>query len=165
MTTTLNPPPGLSLPVSAYSTYWQTIGLEAFSNTLTTNALYARVIKIPIACTITGIQVVNDSVVSGNLMIVLYNILGTAQVGVSASTAQTGTFGPQRVPFSSPGVIQPGVYIAGMIADNATGKYVVDSYSIEASVIISPGSFTIPGTITPPAVTSRASLPICLSTY
>lgn len=157
--------PGMSLPsgTSLTSTWAPLIG-STFPNVLTANTLYVVVLEIPTSCTLTGIQIRNDTPVSGNLKIALYNSLGTVLLASSGSVAQAGAFSNQLVPFTAPVNVSPNIYILGIQPDNATGKYITNT-PFSASVDLAQGGFTIPGTITPPTVTQRSAFtPIC-STY
>lgn len=155
----------IELPDNAYTRYWSSVGVESFGSVLVANQMHVRTVIVQEAFTVTGVQIFNDSVVSGNVLVAMYDILGTTQIGASASTAQTPAFNPQRVPFATPAAITPGAYLLGAMLDNATGKLVVDSYSQNACSIVSPGSFAIPATITPPASTARTGNLASLSTY
>lgn len=156
----------ISLPESGYATVWQSKGTQGFISTLTANQLHVRVVNIPMACTITGVMCLNENAVAGNVRGVMYDILGTTQIGSSNSTTQTPTFGPTLLPFTAGAQrVQPGSYCLGAITDNATGRYVVDTFTDLPSSVVAPGSFTIPATITPPSTTARQVVCLVLATY
>lgn len=156
----------LILADTAYTSQWQAQGTQTFVSTLTANQLHIRVVNIPIACTITGVMCLNENAVAGNVRGVMYDILGTTQYGASGSTAQTPTFGPTLLPFTG-GVVRiaPGSYCIGAITDNATGRYVLATFTDLPSSVVAPGSFTIPSTITPPSATTRQVSSLVVSTY
>jgi surface antigen len=70
----------------------------------------------------TGFANFNGSVASGNLKAYLYNKDGKV-IASTASTAMSGTDAFQRIPWSAPINLQPGVYYVGLQVDNTTARF------------------------------------------
>lgn len=156
--------PPLYLPiVHPETSAWQPLIGPLQSLTLTANSLYYCTVKIPVSCSITGIQTRNDSPVSGNVLVTLYDAF-TNQKGISASTAQAGTFNVQLVPFTSPVAATPGVYVIGFQIDNITGKLVTNTAMCPSNVAAQ-GGFAAPGTLTAPTIAQRATNIPVMATY
>ena len=77
---------------------------------------------LPVNATITGVSILNGSLVAGNVMVILYNSAG-APVAQSASTAQAGAAGYQQIPFTAPFAAQgPGRYFIGVQMNNVGAR-------------------------------------------
>lgn len=138
------------VPVLA-GTWWQPVGfgLSNSTNAQTANLLSLMQVQIPIGGTLTGIVIENGATATGNVLVGVWNAAGSTLVASSASTAMSGTFKAQFVPFSSPVVFTAGTYIFGNMFSSS-------SATAAAGVLMSPsstaaqGGFTLPSTVTPP---------------
>lgn len=138
-----------SMPTTTQASVWGHDVLSPFETTRVANTIYIVAINVMIPCTLTGIQVGNGSTVSGNILVGLYNAAGTTKLAASASTAQSGTFGVQLIPFSSPLAVQPGTYFATYVIDNAVGHVYCGDATCDSGANTQ-GSFTLPTAITVP---------------
>lgn len=140
-----------TVQASVYSPPW---GASGFASVVTANRLFIVAINVDLPTFITGVQMSNDSVVSGNVKVAMYDATGATLLASSGSVVQTGTFGMQPVPFTSGYAAQPGTYFIAMMIDNATGKFFTCNAAASSS-FATPGSFVIPSSITAPAQTAR----------
>lgn len=78
-------------------------------------------VLVPAACLCTGFAVFNGTAVAGNIQIQLYDANGK-KVAVSASTVQAGIDGLQRVPWTVPVKLVPGIYFVGVQCNNTGAR-------------------------------------------
>lgn len=84
---------------------------------------YICEIQIPHAVSVTGLALLNGSAVAGNIKVGLADSGGTV-IASSASTAQSGTAGYQRVAFAGgPFILPPGTYYALAFFDNTGARF------------------------------------------
>lgn len=156
--------PGLSLSSPAQSSIWGYEYCLPFTGNKTINVLYVALVNIPLSVPITGIQIFNSGAPSGNVKVSLYNLAGSSLLGSSGSVALSGSDSLQLIPFTIPWGSSPGSYYIGMIPDNSTTAFSLGN-SMCSSGVISPGSFNIPATITPPAANARTGNMPIMTTY
>lgn len=141
---------------------WVTQGANQFTTTRTANQVYYQGVNIALPCTITGISIYNGSTATGNILVALYNSAGT-QVAVSASTAQSGTQAIQSIPFTGTYAAVPGLYYLAIVPSSASSTFNC-IFTGGSGGSAAAGSFTMPGTITPPAISGTVETP-WMSTY
>jgi hypothetical protein len=137
-------------------------GLSTGGAAVTANQLYLTTVYIPVACTLTGLAIENGGTATGNVLAGIYNAAGSTQLAVSNSTAQSGTFHGQQIPFTSTLAVTPGTYIFAL-------TYSSGSATSAASINVAPasstaqGGFSLPSTVTPPASMLVTSIPMMVS--
>lgn len=131
--------------------------------TWTANLLSLMAVYIPVPCTLTGLQVSNGGTATGNLLAAIWNAAGTSLLASSGSTAQSGTFVTQLVPFSATATVTPGAYLLGLIPSSSSATF-VQAQGLTPAASAAQGGFTVPSTVTPPANTARIYA-IALATY
>lgn len=152
-------------PTAQGKVYAPVAWASPFGAVLTANSLYTWAVNIDLSHTMVGLQLINESVVSGNLKISLHSYDGATLLASSGSVAQAGTFVPQFVPFTTPVAVVSGTtYWISMIPDNATGKWQV-APALVSSAVVAQGGFTVPSTITPPTTTARGGNQPIMTTY
>lgn len=119
-----------------------------------TNQMYVVTVNVPLGCTITGVQIANGTVASGNVTVGVWNAVGTLLKASSASTAVTGTNALQLVPFTAQWAAPQDVYLITWIYDNSS-SHVVAAPCMSASKSLSQGGYALPASFTPPSTTSR----------
>jgi hypothetical protein len=136
----------------------------AITSTTTKTALtgYWTSIRVADETPMKGISFGNGGTVAGNVLVALFNSAGE-QVAHSASTAQAGTFTAQFVPFTAEYTPVPGVYYVWIMPELSTATFGC-ARILGGGASKAEGSFTIPSTVTPPAVNATVEMPI-LSTY
>ena len=83
---------------------------------------YVARVFLPTNATVTGVAILNGSLVAGNVMAILYNAAGVP-VAQSASTAQAGAAGYQQIAFTAPFAAQgPGRYFIGVQCNNVGAR-------------------------------------------
>lgn len=112
-------------------------GVGAAAADTTTGVLYANdntpvvtetyIVELPVhhPCRIIGIAILNGSAVAGNVTVALADRLGVPIVGAkSASTAQSGTNGYQRIKFATAFECEgPGTYFVMVQFNNTGARY------------------------------------------
>lgn len=131
-----------------------------FSTTLTANQIYVVMVSVPYSTTLTGI-VVDCTSATGNLLASLFDASGN-QLAKSNSTAQVNSAN-QFVPFTSTFAAAFGAYYIGIQASSGSATYNQGIFAGRCTGI-SQGSFVVPSTISPPAVTTAVQMPY-MSTY
>jgi len=106
-------------------------------------------VKIPHACTLTGIAYQVGSTSNGKVIVALYNAAGTTRLAKSASATQATALNFQRVAFESSVEVEAGTYILELIVESATGTY-YGAWNITPWTRATLGSFAAPETVTPP---------------
>jgi hypothetical protein len=79
----------------------------------------------------------------------LYDVNGNL-VASSNSTALSGTFAVQSVPFTASYFANPGIYFLGFVPSASTDTFALTA-SFGLSSAAAAGSFTLPSSVTPPA--------------
>lgn len=155
-----------NLPTGTFkSSVWGPPSQSQGASALVANSLYVMAVSIPTPCTITGIQFATDTTTGTNVIVAMFAADGNTQLGVSASTAQSGAFTTQCVPFTAPASVAAGNFYLSLIPNNATGNFSCSGRIMSSSAIVAQGGFTMPTTITPPTQTARAGLSPVLFTY
>ena len=150
-----------AIPATKITTF-QGVQLPSSTATITQYHFYLSAVQIPYSCTITGVAVSNGSTAAGNMMVAMYDSSG-AQVGASNSTAMSGTFTPQQVPFTSTYSATAGMYFIGAASNSTTaqfGRALTFGYAAE----ITQASLIVPASVTPLVVGNLAWV-ISVSTY
>jgi hypothetical protein len=137
-------------------------GNNSSNATQTANLLVLYKITIRENNTLTGLVVENGGTAAGNILVGLYNAAGTAKLAASASTAQSGTFAAQAVPFAAAVNVTPGEYIAAVMFSSSSATASVQIFASPAATAAQ-GSFALPATVTPPASIHTASLPTAIT--
>jgi hypothetical protein len=131
----------------------KTFGIDGITtgtnNALTANTMYVGQTFISDPCLLTGVSFYNGGTINGNVIVALYDKAGTL-VASSASTAQAGSFGVQRVAFSSTYLAAGGIYYLAVIPSSSTATFALTCAQCP-SAGLAQGGFSVPGTITPPA--------------
>lgn len=154
----------LNRPTSSLSSVWLSpLGVN-FPQAAVANTIYLSLVAIDAPCTLTGVQLRNDTPVSGNVLVSLYNAAGTVLLASSGSTAQAGAFSVQLVPFSAAYAASPGSYLLGSQIDNTTGHLQTHT-PLGPSVTAAQGGFVVPSTVTPPSASARATGVPIMATY
>lgn len=134
----------------------------------TANRLYIRQVVVAEWATLTGVVFRPGTTVFGNVIAGLYDSGGDL-VASSASTAVGTANQDQSVAFSVAYVAEPGVYFCALIFDNSGGTCQFNGPASRAMLVpctfASPGSFTIPSSITPPTAPGVSSAFPLMSTY
>jgi hypothetical protein len=129
--------------------------------TFTANELYLATVQIPAAATLTGLVIENGSTATGNILAGLYNAAGTSKLAASASTAQSGTFAAQKIPFASTYAAAAGTYIFAVVLSSASSTASTQIYASPTSATTQ-GGFSLPTSVTPPSGTTT-SFPAVIS--
>lgn len=119
----------------------------------TANFLYCGTIQIPSPTALKGISIYNGSTLAGNVLIGLFNAAG-AQVAVSNSTAQSGSFTVQPIPFNAAAgyiTVGAGDYTVAIMLTSTTADMALICTTGRGGGYAQ-GSFVMPATITPPAI-------------
>lgn len=109
------------------STTW--IIPQTLSGPVVQDTVYLMAVEVPYRCTISHVIVKwGPAAVAGNCYVVIYRDMGNtpalgARVGISNSTAKSGTDRLQMVPLTAPVRIDPGIYWAGFLSDDASQIY------------------------------------------
>ena len=125
-------------------------GVTNANNAVTANQLYLAVVQIPVACTLTGIAILNGGTAAGNLTVALFNAAGSSQLAVSASASQSGTFRGQQVPFTGTLAVTPGSYILASIFSSSSATAGVEVFAAP-SAQTAQGSYAMPSSVTAPS--------------
>lgn len=123
---------------------------DGTDKTPVTTEVYIAELNIEAPVRATGIALFNGSAVAGNIKLGLYNSAGKL-IAQTASTAQSGTDAFQRVAFTAPINLKPGVYYMASTHNNTGGR--VNTHPIGnfgASKATGATYGTLPTTITPP---------------
>jgi len=95
-----------------------TEGTNSASNTA--GAVYLAEVFVPCNCTVTGIAIFNGTAVAGNGKVMLFDSSGN-RLGISASTAMSGTTAYQSINLTAPLAVKgPATYYVGAIYDDTT---------------------------------------------
>jgi hypothetical protein len=113
--------------------------------------MYYAEVHVPWPVTVTGIAVANGSAPAGNLQTALYDASGN-RLALSASVAQAGVLGRQKVPFSAPVDIPQGTYFIA-VATTSTGKLMTSQF-MGAGGFVGVTNSIPPATIVPADYTS-----------
>lgn len=148
---------------TSQSPVWSFPSMGVYDIPLLANGLWYVSISVPERAVLTGLQVMNGGTITGNLLVGFFDALGN-RVALSASAARAGSVGqPQLCPFTAPYTAQPGEYLAGVMPSNGSSTFYSAAALTRASAAAL-GSFAIPGSITPPSATNRATVPV-MATY
>jgi parallel beta-helix repeat protein len=136
-----------TVPATVGTCFTPAVGAPSNINPVA-NLLYVQKIFIPFATTLTGIAVGNNSNQTGNVLVALYSSTGT-EVAHSVSTAGSGGYESQPVPFTATYAAPAGVYYIAIMFSSATA--LVNTNEVKGpSNSAAQGSFALPSTITPP---------------
>lgn len=121
---------------------------------------YVSEVFVHLNAQLTGIAILNGSVASGNVTVILYDSNG-AIVANSASTAQSGTAAYQKIPFASAYFAKgPAKYFIGLQVDNTTARFrthILGNFGAAKKTAQTYGTLT---TLTPPTTFTTGLGPI-----
>lgn len=134
-----------------------------YGSTLTPNDYHTAAVFIPVACTLTGIVVLNGDVVGGSVKVGLHSASGGALLA-SGSIGQGPIYQPTFVPFTSPIAVQPGKYHIGALLTSNTAKVeIATTFGAKMAGNVGGGN-PPPNTVVAPLVNDWGTPPI-MSTY
>ena len=148
-------------PSSLIKTYAVEGPTTSTSGVLTANNIYLGTIQILYGVSLTGIRFYKGATAAGNVLVGLYDSSGNL-LASSNSTALSGTFAVQSVPFTATYFANPGIYFLGFIPSTSSDTFALTA-SFGLSSTAAAGGFSLPSTVTPPA-NGGAYIPQ-LSTY
>lgn len=123
---------------------------DGTDSTPVTTEVYIAEIDVRAPIRATGIAMFNGSVASGNMKLGLYNSAGT-RIAQTASTAMSGTDAFQRVAFTTPINLKPGVYYIAATYNDTNARFNTHPIgNFGASKKTGAVYNTLPTTITPP---------------
>lgn len=131
------------------------------SGTQTLNHLYVGEITLPFPTVLTGQFIYKGSTAAGNVKVGIYDVNGNL-LASSASTALSGTFGVQAIPYTAQIALPAGKYFIGVIPSTSTDTFALVC-AMAPSGDLAQGAFTMPASIAAP--TSGGSYIIHTSTY
>lgn len=130
------------------TTHYSCLGAQTGVGTETANVLYLGSIQIPESVTLNGVYIYNGPTQVGNVLVSLYDANGNL-VASSNSTASSGSYGVQAIPFTSSYAAAAGVYFIGVMPSSSSDTFwLICAFSASASY--SQGAFTLPSSVTPP---------------
>lgn len=123
-----------------------------------TETYFAEII-VPLPVLVKGIAVLNGSLVAGNIILSIADAAG-ANLGATASTAQAGAAGYQKVDLVTPLALKPGTYYVLLQCNNVGARFrslAVGTFGANKKTGETYGTFT---TITPPVAFTASLGPI-----
>lgn len=112
---------------------------------------YIGEIEVPQGCVATGLALMNGSAVDGKVVGILYDRNGRVVATTAlAGTDQAGTDAWQRIPFTTPAKLKPGVYYAGFQFNDTDARFNTHVFGNFGASKKTGEVFGTPTTITPP---------------
>lgn len=127
--------------------------------THTADRVYLLQVVIPVTATISGIAYRVGGASSGNVRSALYNAGGSKVADRTSGVAQSSAQIAQGVAFDNAYVAAPGVYYMALVFSSSSSTSYGQA-AMPAAFVTGPGSGATAASITPPAATANADIPV-----